>query len=615
MVILIMKSKRIFLLALMAACFALVPGCIEKPEEEEVDKPDNGLYIKQSGIHPCLLLPYGDEAKVRALTESNATLTAIHKKIISQANGAMKLGPSKYALSGGSLLDVSRQALMNLFSLAYTFRMTGVEAYLQGAETELKAVCSFKDWYPDHYLDTGEMSLGVAIAYDWLYSVLSEETRSMCETALSNLALKTGLNSAYNGQWFRTLSNWNQVCCCGLACSALAMREADPDRSAKVLDLCTESIRAVVDDYTPDGTYKEGPMYWVYGTGFNAVLNFALQQAGKGIYMTEPFKKTADYYIHSIGPTGKSFNYCDANSTVDLDVTEFYFASLLKDSGKLWWEYRFAGKDFASHRLLPAALVFLKDFAVSEPAKPGSLTFCGDGDTPVYYARTSWDDDAAWFGIKGGKAHQSHAHMDQGSFVYDSQGIRWARDLGNVNYANAQNAVNLWVFTQSSTRWNILAYQNLYHNTITLGGAFQNVEGKAVILSEIKADDCSGVILDLTPSYFNASKVIREARLFKDGALEITDRVIPTKETTFTWTMVLEKGVSASVESESSIVLSQNGKTVHVRVSSDAATPAATASKWNCQATSSYESTSAQCVGFNSTIPADKESVYKVTIK
>ena len=608
-----MKIKLVFG-ALAALSLAFLSACTHKDPEQPEEK-DTGIFITQAGIHPCLLLKYGEEAKIRDLTASNTTLAAIDKKIISQANGAMKLGPSKYTLSGGRLLDVSRQALMNLFSLAYTYRMTGVEVYLDAAEKELKAVCSFADWHPDHYLDTGEMSLGVAIAYDWLYSKLSESTRSLCEQALSDFALKTGLNSAWNNQWFRTASNWNQVCCCGLVCAALAMREADPDRSQKILDLCSDSIRYVVDDYNPDGTYKEGPMYWCYGTGFNAVLNFALQEAGKSVYSGDGFRKTADYYIHSIGPSGKSFNYCDANSTVDLDVTEFYFASLLKDSGKLWWEYKLAGKDFASHRLLPASLVFLKDFKVSEPEQPASLSFCGDGDTPIYYARTSWDADAAWFGIKGGKAHQSHAHMDQGSFVYDAQGYRWATDLGNVNYERAESGVNLWVFTQNSTRWNILAYQNLYHNTLTLDGALQNVEGKAVITKEIRESGRRGVLLNLTPSYFNVSKVTRQACLLDDGTLEITDRVIPSKDMGFMWTMVLEKGVSATVDSPSSFVLSQGGKTVRVSIKAEGGTPEAAASKWNCKATSSYETTSASCAGFTATIPAGTESVYTVTIK
>ena len=205
--------------------------------------------------------------------------------------------------------------------------------------------------------------------------------------------------------------------------------------------------------------------------------------------------------------------------------------------------------------------------------------------------------------------------MDQGSFVYDAQGYRWASDLGNVNYERAESGVNLWVFTQSSTRWNILAYQNLYHNTLTLDGAFQNVEGKAVITKEIRESGRRGVLLNLTPSYFNVSKVTRQACLLDDGTLEITDRVTPSKEMSFMWTMILEKGVSASVDSPSSFVLSQGGKNVRVSIKAEGGTPAATASKWNCKATSSYETTSASCAGFTATIPAGTESVYTVTIK
>ncbi|MBQ9891859.1 MAG: heparinase II/III family protein [Bacteroidales bacterium] len=603
--------RRLAYILTALALFMQILSCSRDPVNDDPE----GNNQEGSSDHPCLMLKAGEEAKIKALIDASPEMMTVHKKVISQANSALKLGPSQYKLSGGDLLNVSRQSLMNLFSLAYTYRMTGVSAYLDGAVAELKAVCSFKDWNPDHYLDTGEMALGVSIAYDWLYDRLPDEVRTLCETALRNFALKTGLSSASNGQWFKTVSNWNQVCSAGLAFSAMATRSIDPELSGKMMDMVEKSMPEVLADYSPDGTYKEGPMYWAYGTGFHAVLNFALSTDGKSPFVNDGFRKTGWYYVHSIGPTGKSFNYCDANSSVALDVTEFYFAQLLKDPGVLFHEWRMLGESIPNHRLLPAILVFLKDYHPGTPPAPSGKTFCGGGATPVYYARTSWDSDAAWFGIKGGKAHQSHAHMDQGSFVYDAHGYRWARDLGNVNYANAQGSVNLWVFTQTSTRWNILAYQNLYHNTLTLDGAFQNVEGKAEIIDIVDDESRQGVTIDLTPCYFNVSSVTRKACLLSDGTLEITDKVTPTREMPFMWTMVLESGVNASVESGSSILLSKGGKVVKVSVTSKAGTPAASAGKWNCQATSSYETTSATCVGFTSTIPAGKESEYVVTIK
>jgi Arc/MetJ-type ribon-helix-helix transcriptional regulator len=46
------------------------------------------------------------------------------------------------------------------------------------------------------------------------------------------------------------------------------------------------------------------------------------------------------------------------------------------------------------------------------------------------FFRSSQNPVAAWLAIKRGTAAASHGHMDAGSFVYDSQGIRWFHDLG-----------------------------------------------------------------------------------------------------------------------------------------------------------------------------------------
>jgi hypothetical protein len=43
--------------------------------------------------------------------------------------------------------------------------------------------------------------------------------------------------------------------------------------------------------------------------------------------------------------------------------------------------------------------------------------------------RSGWDDPRATFvGIKAGRADDSHAHMDIGSFMLESDGARWAVD-------------------------------------------------------------------------------------------------------------------------------------------------------------------------------------------
>ncbi len=60
--------------------------------------------------------------------------------------------------------------------------------------------------------------------------------------------------------------------------------------------------------------------------------------------------------------------------------------------------------------------------------------------------RTSWTDpDAMYLAAKGGRADLNHGHMDAGSFVFEADGVRWAIDLGGVNYnAYEQRGIRLF---------------------------------------------------------------------------------------------------------------------------------------------------------------------------
>lgn len=55
--------------------------------------------------------------------------------------------------------------------------MTGEKEYLRRAEKEMLAAASFIDWNPSHFLDVSEMSMGLAIGYDWLFNELLPDSR------------------------------------------------------------------------------------------------------------------------------------------------------------------------------------------------------------------------------------------------------------------------------------------------------------------------------------------------------------------------------------------------------------------------------------------------------
>lgn len=74
----------------------------------------------------------------------------------------------------------------------------------------------------------------------------------------------------------------------------------------------------------------------------------------------------------------------------------------------------------------------------------------------------------------------NHGHMDIGSFVMDAGKERWAMDFGSQGYESLESKkVDLWNMKQNSQRWQVLRYNNFYHNTLTFDDELQRVEGYA----------------------------------------------------------------------------------------------------------------------------------------
>jgi hypothetical protein len=128
---------------------------------------------------------------------------------------------------------------------------------VQRAEQEMLKAASFSDWNPSHFLDVGEMTMGLAIGYDWLYNQLSSQSKNTIEQAIIEKGLLPSFDERYN--WFVNVNhNWNQVCHAGMTYGALAIWEKDRSLSAKVINRAIEKIANPMEHYGPDGTYPEG---------------------------------------------------------------------------------------------------------------------------------------------------------------------------------------------------------------------------------------------------------------------------------------------------------------------------------------------------------------------
>ncbi|WP_373514289.1 DUF4962 domain-containing protein, partial [Persicitalea sp.] len=148
--------------------------------------------------HPRILLMAGEEEQIQKSIDSDPLWRKMHQTILDEANGMISLSPIERVLEGRRLLGQSREALRRIFNLAYAYRLTDDAKYAKRTEKEMLAIAQFSDWNPSHYLDVGEMTMAMAIGYDWVYPTLSTESRKTISEAIVKQGLKTSQDKRYN---------------------------------------------------------------------------------------------------------------------------------------------------------------------------------------------------------------------------------------------------------------------------------------------------------------------------------------------------------------------------------------------------------------------------------
>lgn len=581
-------------------------------------KDVSAYYSGQVPDHPRILLLKGEENQVKANINTDYYWKIVHDMIIAECNVIISNPPVERILIGRRLLDKSREALKRIFYLSYAYRMTGNRAFLDRAEKEMLAVSAFTDWNPSHFLDVAEMTMAVAIGYDWLYESLSENTRQVVRDAIINKGLKTSLDSKYNS-WLRATHNWNQVCNAGMTYGALAIWEYDSTLASDIINRACESILLPMEDYKPDGAYPEGYGYWGYGTSFNVMFISAYEKAfGKKFESpaTESFLKTAYYMVNMSGPTGQCFNYSDNGSGTGLHPAMFWLASRLGDYSVLYEEMKFLGQmKRASDRLLPAMMIWNAGITKTLVKEPARLMWTGGGKNPVALMRTSWSNpDAIFVGLKGGSPRVNHGHMDVGSFVMESEGVRWAMDFGAQDYNSLeQKGVDLWNMSQNSQRWEVFRYNNFVHNTLTINQQLQRVDGKAEIISSSDNPDFMNAVMDLAPVYSGQLTSAKRGVAIADRKYVIVrDEIQPVSDnTTVRWTMLTS--ASVKITDTGTAELTGNGKRLLLKVTQPSD---ATIKTWPTDPPHDYDAPNpgTTLAGFEIVVPAGRTTAIEVLL-
>lgn len=567
--------------------------------------------------HPRILLLKNEEANIEANIKNDENWAKLHQTILAESDKIILLPTLERIQIGRRLLDKSRECLRRIFYLSYAYRLSKEKKYFDRCEAELLKVSQFSDWNPSHFLDVAEMTLGVAIGYDWLFADLSEKSRNIINEAIQKKGIEPSLDPKYNS-WLKVSHNWNQVCNAGMTYGALAIYEENPSLSKQIIDRAKESIKLPLEDYNPDGAYPEGYAYWGYGTSFHILFLSALQtiqlidnQIDTGLI------KTASYFQNMLGTSGKSFNYSDAGNGSGLNAAMFWFAHHAKNNSLLFNEKKYLddASKMSGNRILPAAMIWGKDLKLDQNDVPTQKTWLGQGKSPVAMMRTSWTDkNAIYAGLKAGSAAVNHAHMDIGSFVMDAYGERWAMDLGMQEYESLESkGVKLWDKTQNGQRWEIMRYNNHYHNTLSFDNELQLVEKKTTIIQNTTTPNFMSAVTDLSSIYENKIKEAKRGLAILDNNIvvikdEITNKDKPTQ---MKWVMVTQADVK--ILNANTFQLTQNGKIMYLKVVSNTKIELKT---WNMDAVNSFDAPNpgTSRIGFLANLEASQKVDFTVLI-
>lgn len=482
--------------------------------------------------HPRLVALDSDIERVRGLIKSDPVARKMYGQLAEDAREDLR------AARGGQRSQVQTLALL--------YRLSGDRQYANRAVKELRAAAARPDWNPSHFLDTAHMTLTFAIAYDWLYPALNPPDRDLIRTAIVEKGLKEAL-PIYEGQrpypdsrmWATMNHNWNVQCNAGMVLGALAIADEVPDLSRRVLERALESVPRALASFAPDGGWAEGPGYW-HSTASHAVLLItALQSAlgsDFGLSDIEGFSRTGHFGVYFASPTGKSFNYADADERLGGAPEMFWLAQRFSQPVYAWHQRSL----LEGRRPSPLDLIWYQASTTS-PVKAGwSPHACFEG-AGVAFLRSSWDDPNAIFvGIKGGNNASNHSHLDLGSFVLDAGGLRWASDLGGEGYS-----VPGYFDLQRGGRWTVYRASTGAHNTVLLDGQSQEPDSRAPIIDCGVGADPPYVVIDLARGYpGKVQHFQRSLGLIQKTAVLIEDTVEARWPVNALWGMITDAAVT-----------------------------------------------------------------------
>jgi len=419
----------------------------DRPSVDKIKELFNQNVDVNDG-HPRLLITQDDVSRIQNLYKNGEEyIVRWGNNAIAAAEAALTTPDFDFNYKPGDSMDHVDQALPMIINLGIaTFLTDDAEAkaaYVAKAKSIAFIICNLEDWNPLSYLDVGELSFILGLAYDWFYDEFTEDERAFIEKNLMEKGVGIQ-NKIYYGKvnsdevywtWWDNTNNWNTVCNGGAMLGAIALFDVYPDICAQVISNTLHGVEFMMESYYPEGVWHEGGGYWRYALNYLAYTMTTFDKVfgdDFGFLCSPGLESTGWYGLKLSGSTGIN-NFGDANTNFIDNKSVLWCADTYNDAELLAARlqemerqgYIGDGRDiiFYNENLLGDTTVELPLDTVLSSMSVVSL-------------REAWYDKGATFlGFSGSKTKSGHANMDTGTFVVDMYGQRIVVDLGADEYS------------------------------------------------------------------------------------------------------------------------------------------------------------------------------------
>lgn len=543
----------------------------QRPDAETLKKDlaetNGAAYTK----HPRILATAEDFDRVKTEIRENERKKEWYDCVLETTEEIMTAPVSVYEKADGlRILSVASEFERRMLNLGFCWQITGDTRYSDRAWKEIEAVLNFPDWNAkSHFLDTGALSMGFALAYDWFYDAWSEEERSRMYEA----ALKNGLSQHYNATYgnlggdasfTKAKTNWSPVCHGGIMNLAFAVAEHDPDYCMEIVSNALRGLEYVFWYYAPDGAWHEGTGYWQLLTNYTVRLLCTMNTAlgtdyGMSSYMG--LDKLAYFVPSMAGPTGLLYNFHDTGGDTRSEPGMFWLAKRYSDPTIAALRLKYMNE----HNEEPT----VRDILWCDNAwEAGGAATDKDklykGLEMVLMRASFEDNDSSFLAYHGAETKGGHNHYDAGSFVYELDNVRWFVDLGIENAC---------YYDDYSKRGDYYRIRAEGHNTVVINpseAAGQDTDGYAPITRYETSDSSALSVIDLSSDYKETTNKYERGFLLSDNrrVLTVRDEISLKEESEMYWF----GHTTANVEiiGNNTAILTSDNKQLKVEFATDA---------------------------------------------